>query len=152
MGRATGSWLSGASAAMPSGVHPEYKGADIGLPRSGVGAVGSTGQRVLALFIDWIACGLIVLAFASFESQSLWTLGLWLLVGVLTVTLFGFTPGQYFAGLRVARIEGPTVRVGFVRALARGVLIVFLVPPLLQDGDGRGMQDRATGTVLVRTR
>ncbi len=154
MGRTTGSWLSGAPAALPPGAQTEYKGAGIGLPRSGVGSVASTGQRVLGLFLDWAPCGLIAAAIVGYGSNSisLATLALWYVVGVLAVTLFGFTPGQYFAGIRVARIEGPRLRVGLIRALARGLLIVFIVPPLLQDGDGRGMHDRATGTVLVRTR
>jgi hypothetical protein len=39
-----------------------------------------------------------------------------------------------------------------LRALARQLLIVFLVPPLINDTDGRGLHDRATGTALVRTR
>ena len=35
---------------------------------------------------------------------------------------------------------------------ARNLLIVFIVPPLIQDVDGRGMHDRATGTILVKAR
>jgi uncharacterized RDD family membrane protein YckC len=79
------------------------------------------------------------------------TLGVWLVIGVGAVTLFGFTPGQFFLGLRVARIDGP-VSVGFVRALVRSLLLMFVAPALFTDGDGRGMHDRATGTALVRSR
>ncbi|ADG78135.1 RDD domain containing protein OS=Tsukamurella paurometabola (strain ATCC 8368 / DSM / CCUG 35730/ CIP 100753 / JCM 10117 / KCTC 9821 / NBRC 16120 / NCIMB 702349 / NCTC 13040) OX=521096 GN=Tpau_1511 PE=4 SV=1 [Tsukamurella paurometabola] len=160
MGRETGSWLSGASAALPEGAHGEYRGAGLGLPRDGVGSIAPTGRRVLALMLDWVPSALIALAIAgpakvfggeptAFDTSAL---GIWFVVGVLAVTLFGFTPGQYFAGLRVARIEDPGMRVGLLRALGRNALIVFLVPPLIQDVDGRGMQDRATGTVVVRSR
>ncbi|WP_248488845.1 RDD family protein [Tsukamurella sp. PLM1] len=160
MGRETGSWLSGASAALPEGAHGDYRGQGLGLPRAGAGSLASTGRRVVALLLDWVPSALIAAAVVgpsrvfggeqtSFDTL---TLGIWFAVGVLTVTLFGFTPGQYFAGLRVARIEDPDMRVGIIRALARNLLIVFLVPPLIQDVDGRGMQDRATGTVVVRTR
>ncbi|MDF0529932.1 RDD family protein [Tsukamurella sp. 8F] len=154
MGRTTGSWLSGASAALPPDAHGAYKGAGVGLPERGVGSVASAGQRVLALFVDWVPCGLIAAAVVGYGSNSfsLATLALWYVVGVVSVTLFGFSPGQYFTGIRVARVEGAGLRVGLIRALARGLFIVFLVPPLLQDGDGRGMHDRATGTVLIRAR
>ncbi|WP_019204182.1 RDD family protein [Tsukamurella sp. 1534] len=153
MGRETGSWLSGASAALPEGAHGDYRGQGLGLPQDGPGSVASTGRRVLGLFLDWVPSALIALAITgSSNDQGTLTVGIWFLVGVLSVTLFGFTPGQYFAGMRVSRIENPDMRVGFVRALARNLLILFLVPPLIQDVDGRGMQDRATGTVLVRSR
>ena len=42
--------------------------------------------------------------------------------------------------------------VGFLRALARQVLLIFVVPALFADSDGRGMHDRATGTGLARSR
>lgn len=160
MRRETGSWLSGASAALPEGSHGEYRGQALGLPRDGAGSAAGSGRRVLALFLDWVPSALIAVAIVgpsrvfggeptAFDTLAL---GIWFAVGVLSVTLFGFTPGQYFAGLRVARIENPQMRVGIVRALARNLLIVFIVPPLIQDVDGRGMQDRATGTVVVRSR
>ncbi|GAA1094496.1 RDD family protein [Tsukamurella spumae] len=160
MRRETGSWLSGASAALPEGAHGDYRGQQLGLPRDGAGSVAGAGRRVLGLFLDWVPSALIAVAvvgpnkvFAGEPtSYDTLALGIWFVVGVLSVTLFGFTPGQYFAGLRVARIENPQMRVGIVRALARNLLILFIVPPLIQDVDGRGMQDRATGTVVVRSR
>lgn len=160
MRRETGSWLSGASAALPEAAHGDYRGQQLGLPRDGAGSVAGAGRRVLGLFLDWVPSALIAVAvvgpnkvFAGEPtSYDTLALGIWFVVGVLSVTLFGFTPGQYFAGLRVARIENPQMRVGIVRALARNLLILFIVPPLIQDVDGRGMQDRATGTVVVRSR
>jgi uncharacterized RDD family membrane protein YckC len=158
MGKTTGSWLSGATAAV--GDVNDYRGQDLGLPETGPGSLAASGRRVLALFLDWVPCALIAIAIVgparvlggrptNFDTLAL---GIWLAVGVLTVTVFGFTPGQFFAGIKVARIEGPAVRVGLVRALARNVLIIFIVPPLLQDQNGRGLQDRATGTMLVSVR
>ena len=43
---------------------------------------------------------------------------------------------------------GAALPVGIVRALARQVLLVFVIPALITDLDGRGMHDRATGTAL----
>lgn len=155
MGRITGSWLSGPQAALENGADVgKYRGEKLGLPESGPGSLATSWHRCVGLLVDWLMCGGISLAFVQdLQSSSLSTivLGIWFVVGVGTVTAFGFTPGQFITGMRVARVDGGE-RVGFVRALVRQVLIVFLVPPLVNDQDGRGMHDRATGTALVRMR
>ena len=74
---------------------------------------------------------------------------IWLLLGVISVRLFGFTPGQLALGLQVAAVNG-RLPVGIGRLLARGLLIFLVVPPLFTDSDGRGLQDRVTGTAVVR--
>ena len=167
MGRITGSWLSGPQSVPGVGVDVEYRGADLGLPESGPGSLANGWPRVLGLFIDWIIAYGVTLLFMDLGSPLLGTtvLGVWLVLGIVAVTLFGFTPGQVVAGLRVARVdlgtdrasaeasgERPPASVGIVRALARQVLIVFLVPALLNDYNGRALHDRATGTAMVRTR
>jgi len=112
--------------------------------------VGLT-RRIAALFVDWmIALGIATLIARSASASSL-TLLVWFVIGVAAVSLFGYTPGQYFLRLRVIRIDEP-VGVGVVRALARQVLLIFVVPALFTDDDGRGMHDRATGTAVVRSR
>jgi uncharacterized RDD family membrane protein YckC len=68
---------------------------------------------------------------------------------VASVRLFGFTPGQFALGLRVASIDN-RLHVGTGRAAARGLLIALVIPALFTDGDGRGIQDRVTGTAVVR--
>jgi len=75
----------------------------------------------------------------------------WGLAGVVCVWLFAQTPGQALFGIGTARIDADE-RVGVLRALIRVVFIFCLLPPLIQDEDGRGMHDRATGTALIRTR
>ncbi|HLS77694.1 MAG TPA: RDD family protein [Nocardia sp.] len=149
MARITGSWLSGPE----TGGDPsasEYPGQQLGLPREGAGSLASTVRRIAALFVDWmIGVGISALIVQGVNADL--TLLIWFLIGVISVTLFGFTPGQYFLRLRVVRIDAP-VPVGFVRALARQVLLVFVIPALFTDGDGRGMHDRATGTALVNAR
>jgi hypothetical protein len=112
------------------------------------------GRRIGALFIDWfIAYGLAALAmtFGWFSVQTLSTavLIIWFVLGDLSVRLFGFTPGQYMLGLIVVPVDN-RVHVGFGRALARGVLIALVVPPLFTDTDLRGLHDRLTNTAVVR--
>lgn len=166
MGRATGTWLSGPQIG-PGGGGGEYRGQDLGLPESGAGSLAGGWLRTLGLLVDWILAGGISLLFVSFDSPSLGTtiLGVWFVLGVVAISLFGFTPGQLAVGLRVARVdlgpdrteaevtgEVPVAAVGVVRALARQVLIVFLVPAIVNDYNGRALHDRATGTALVRSR
>jgi uncharacterized RDD family membrane protein YckC len=74
---------------------------------------------------------------------------IWFVMGVVSVRLFGFTPGQFALGLRVASIDN-RLHVGTGRAAARGLLIALVIPALFTDGDGRGIQDRVTGTAVVR--
>lgn len=152
----TGSWLSGPSAALPPPdptKQDSYRGESLGLPPTGPGSLVGMGRRVLAMFVDWlIAYGLAALILGGLDTRiGEVTLAIWFVFGVATVTLFGFTPGQYFTKIMVVRIDAP-VRVGFLRALARSALLVFVVPALFADSAGRGMHDRATGTAIVRSR
>ena len=158
MARITGSWLSGPSAALPDGADEttqSFRGERLGLQAEGPGSLASTGRRLAALMIDWVSsAGVAALIIGDnfFEGPfSTFTLLVWFVVGVATVSLFSFTPGHLFLGMQVARVDGPA-RVGFVRALVRQALLVFVVPGTITDIDGRGMQDRATGTALIRTR
>jgi uncharacterized RDD family membrane protein YckC len=133
---------------------PEYPGEPLGLPQSGPGSLAPMGRRLLALLIDWlIAYGLALLAleFGAFSRAALSTavLGIWLVLGVVQVRLFGFTPGQLVLGLQVVAVDG-RAPVGVGRLAARGALIGLVVPPLFTDSDGRGLQDRLTGTAVVR--
>ena len=159
-----GTWLSGAQ--IPGGDQNEYRGQDLGLPQSGVGALASGWHRVLGFFVDWmLSYGIALLIVGWGGTIGTAVLAVWFVIGVVTVTLFGFTPGQFITGLRVARVdygadrgaaeaagEVPRAAVGLVRALVRQVLISFAVPALINDANGRSMADRATGTALVRTR
>lgn len=165
MGRVTGSWLSGPQSGHTTDV--EYRGADLGLPRSGPGSLVSGWPRVLALMIDWAIGGGLALLFVDFGSPNLGlaVLAVWFVIGVVTVTLFGFTPGQFVVGMRVARVDhGPermadevegrasVAAVGPIRAVMRQLMIVFLVPALMNDYNGRALHDRATGTAMLNTR
>lgn len=133
---------------------PGYPGETLGLPRQGSGSLASMGRRLLALLIDWlIAAGLALLAltFGAISEALLSTIQLvvWLVLGALSVRLFGFTPGQLAVGLQVGAVDGK-LPIGVVRALMRGLLIFLVVPPLFTDADGRGLQDRLTNTAVLR--
>ena len=177
---AAGSWLTGPYVAKGE---VEYRGSDLGLPESGPGSIAGGWRRVLALLVDWlIAGGLAFLVvgprdaievnghvYSAFEvtvqAMAWWQIGIWFVLGLATVMFFGFTPGQFAAGTRVARADlgpergaaeaagtEPRAAVGPVHAFFRQLLIPFVVPALINDYNGRAMHDRATGTAVVRTR
>lgn len=139
---------------MTSASRPAYPGAAFGLPEHGPGSLAPMGRRLAALLIDWLSCyglALLVLGLGAISAEMLSTAVLvtWLIVGVLAVRLFGFTPGQLALGLAVAAVDG-RLPVGIGRLVARGLLIGMVIPPLFTDSDGRGLHDRVTGTAVVR--
>lgn len=151
MAREIGSWLSGPQSL---GSGDGYPGERLGLPERGPGSLARMGRRIVALAVDWmISYGLagLVMAIGLYDASFLATavLLIWLVLGVVSVRLFGFTPGQYLLGLRVASVDN-RLHVGTGRAVARGLLIALVIPALFTDGDGRGIQDRVTATAVVR--
>jgi hypothetical protein len=124
------------------------------LPQSGPRSLARMGRRIAALFVDWlISYGLAALAMTvgvvSMATLSTAVLVIWLLLGAVSVRLFGFTPGQYALGLVVVPVDG-RLHVGSGRAIARVLLIALVIPPLITDTDLRGVHDRLTNTAVVR--
>jgi uncharacterized RDD family membrane protein YckC len=112
------------------------------------------GRRFVALLLDWlIAYGLAGLGLAGGlitpALLSTAVLVIWLVLGAVAVRLFSFTPGQFACGLLVASVDR-RLHVGLGRAVVRGLLLALVVPALFVDVDGRGLQDRVTGTAVVR--
>lgn len=142
--RWAGSWLSGVTPA--AGDKSEYPGQRLGLPRSGRGMVAGVGRRLGALALDWLMCEII--AFALFHDLY-WTFVVFAVENYLLTALTGYTAGKRLLGLRVARLDGKPV--GLVWALVRTVLFLAVIPPLIFDGDLRGLHDKAANTVVIRT-
>lgn len=156
MARAIGSWLSGPEPGSGSQDQTpnDYPGHRLGLPQSGPRSLARMGRRIAALFVDWlIAYGLaaLLMTFGVGSTATLSTaiLAVWFVLGAVSLRLFGFTPGQFALGLLVIPVDGRQ-HIGFGRALVRGVLIAVVIPALITDGDGRGLQDKVTNTAVVR--
>jgi len=117
------------------------------------------GRRLLALIIDWVLCELIVSAAthhsvtrvsdSSYFATEYGTLVVCFLEMYLLTALSGLTIGKRLLGIRVIRTDGS--RPGFGWAALRTVLLFFVVPPLLADRDLRGLHDRASDTLVVRS-
>jgi uncharacterized RDD family membrane protein YckC len=153
MARSIVSWLSGPGP-LESAPPQRYPGERLGLPEHGPRSLAPLSRRLMALLVDWLlAYGLSALGMTfgliSPRLLSSAILAIWLVLGMLAVRLFEFTPGQFALGLRVASIDD-RLHVGVGRAAVRGVLIALVIPALFADVDGRGLQDRLTGTAVVR--
>jgi uncharacterized RDD family membrane protein YckC len=108
------------------------------------------GVRVLAFLLDAVAAGVIAYLFTRPDLPQNWSLLVWALLTVVPVALFGFTPGQAAFGIRVAPVTG--ARTPGLWAVPRTALIALIVPPLINDRDGRGLHDRWCRTVVIRMR
>lgn len=108
--------------------------------------VAGVGRRLGALLIDWLMCE--VIAFALFHDLY-WTFVVFAVENYLLTALTGYTAGKRLLGLRVARLDGKPV--GLVWALVRTILLLTVIPPLIFDGDLRGLHDKAANTVVIRT-
>ena len=112
--------------------------------------VASFGRRLIALLIDWAAATLV----ASFLVDDLRTnpwpqLGVFVLAHAFFVGLFGQTLGMAAARIRCVSIaDGGAI--GLPKALLRAVLLGMVIPAVISDGDGRGLHDRAAGSVMVQ--
>ena len=116
-------------------------------------ASASWGRRILALFVDWLAClavveGLVAVDVLAGNPNGLGTMALFVLESALVTALAGGSFGKLATRLRVVRNDGSGQPISLLRALGRSVLVALLVPPLLTF-DGRGLHDVAAGTRTV---
>ncbi|WP_018335764.1 RDD family protein [Actinomycetospora chiangmaiensis] len=126
-----------------------YPGKDLGLPESGPGAVASPPLRLGQFVLDLLVGGLVAAAI-SFPAPATLSLVVWAVLVTLPVAVIGQTPAMVLTGMRVLRVDGAP-RVG-LWALARTVSLFFVVPAAIMDRDGRGLHDRVSRTVVIRTR
>jgi uncharacterized RDD family membrane protein YckC len=122
-----------------------YPGERLGLPETGRGSVAGFGARALAFVIDWVACALVAIPLLG---DAAWATPVFLLEAFVGTWLGGGSFGQLIRRVRIVRIDGS--RLGPGRALLRTLLLGLLVPALIWDRDGRGLHDRAAGTVCIR--
>jgi uncharacterized RDD family membrane protein YckC len=125
------------------------RGASLGLPATGHGSLAGFGSRVVAYLVDAVASALVAGLFTAPRLPETWTLLSFFAITVLTLVLFGQTPGMRLLGLRLAHPR-PGSRLAVWRALARTALLMLFIPALIVDADGRGLHDRLTGTAVVR--
>jgi uncharacterized RDD family membrane protein YckC len=152
--------LSGPGAAASAAQTPQdWPGERLGLPQDGPGSAASRGRRLVALLLDFALAGLITSFSVPIDiadpevmrTFNYWAIVMWFLLSVIGVSLVGFTAGMASMSIGVARIDG-TKRVGPLRAIPRAIMTAVIIPAAIIDADGRGLHDRAVGTIVLRTR
>jgi uncharacterized RDD family membrane protein YckC len=154
MARWTGTWLSGPAAAGATRQREgEWRGQRLGLPESGPGSVASFNRRLGAVLVDLLVATLIgafingFLKHPTVETRQGVGIGVVLLIYALLLPTARQTLGMRVARIQVQRLDGRAL--GFLRALLRGVLVVLTLPALFTDRDGRGLHDKAVGSVVT---
>lgn len=159
MARWTGTWLSGLGAAGYQDDQPDrWRGERLGLPPSGAGSIASTGARFASFLLDIGAAALIGGVLRVFVEDP--TAGQRNLAGnaafavqvLLLTALTGQSIGMRVVGLQVVRLARRDGAPGFLPAAIRTALLGLLVPAMITDRDGRGLHDKAAGTMVLRTR
>lgn len=130
-----------------------YPGDRLGLPETGPGSVATLARRGGQFFLDALLAGLLAAIFTYPALPQNWSLLTWAILMVVPVAIIGATPAMALLGLRVVRLDRPdSAGVGLLWTLVRTASVFFIVPALILDRDSRGIHDRASRTVVVRTR
>ena len=112
-------------------------------------------RRILALFVDWTACNLVLVAVMGAQGWSdsratgLYTTGLFILESTVLTALVGGSFGKLVTRLRVVRVDGSGRPLDLLHSLLRVVLVCLVVPPLVYKPDCRGLHDLAVGSATV---
>ena len=114
----------------------------------------SQGRRMLGVLIDWLMSYAIALGFfVEFGDSSMGAVVFLVFTAqyLIFAALGGATPGHRIVGLKIVRFSDggmPTP----VQALIRTSLLILIVTAITFDQNGRGINERLSNTVLVRTR
>lgn len=126
----------------------DFKAIDPRYPRVG------QGRRMLGLLIDWALCYFITWGFFADPGTGAFTpIVYFLYLGqyVFFSILGGATPGHRIVGLKIVRFfdgQMPTPK----QALIRTALLAIVITAITFDQNGRGINERMSGTVLIRNR
>ena len=125
----------------------------LGLPAEGPGSQAGIVRRLAAVVIDWVLCVLdatllFKVPYGATGAGAFAPLGIFAVENLVLVATIGSTVGHRLLGMRVGALGRPTLTP--VQALIRTVLLCLFIPAVIWGKDGRGLHDRAAGTVLVR--
>ena len=111
---------------------------------------------MLALFVDWIASTLTVVAVVGLADYSepgsnaqFFVLAVYVVESAAFTWLLGGSFGKLVTRLRVVPADGRLRPLNPLKALLRQVMVALVIPPLVYRADGRGLHDMVAGTVTV---
>jgi uncharacterized RDD family membrane protein YckC len=112
------------------------------------------GRRMLGLLIDWgMSYAIAVGFFAEIGDFSTGTviLIIYFTQYLVFASLGGATPGHRIVGLKIVRFSDGQMPTP-LQALIRSVLLILIVTAITFDQNGRGVNERLSDTVLIKTR
>ena len=126
---------------------PEPPAIDLGATE-----LASFGRRLLGLLIDWLAATLVASLLVDSLAGNPWPqLAVFVLAHAFFVGLFGHTVGMTVVRIRCVSVaDGGAI--GIPRALLRAALLALVIPAVVTDAGGRGLHDRAAGSLVVPAR
>ena len=114
----------------------------------------SQGRRMLGVLIDWLMSYAVAIGFfVEFGEPSMGAVVFLIFTAqyLLFAALGGATPGHRVVGLKIVRFSDGAMPTP-LQALIRTGLLVLIVTAITFDHNGRGINERLSNTVLVRTR
>jgi uncharacterized RDD family membrane protein YckC len=114
----------------------------------------SQGRRMVGVLIDWLMSYAIAIGFFVEFGEPAMGAVVFLIFTIqyLIFTVFGgSTPGHRIMGLKIVRFSDggmPTP----IQALIRTGLLILIITAITFDQNGRGINERLSNTVLVKTR
>lgn len=142
--RTFSSWLTGTQAGGRES-EGDYRGKRLGLPESGPGSAAGFARRVAALAVDWWMSLLITRGLLGLD--SVWVFAVLAVEYVVLVPTLGTTVGMRLLGIRVLGVYSGLPR--WPAVVVRTALLFLVLPAVVYDKDGRGLHDRAAGTIVV---
>jgi len=112
------------------------------------------GRRLLALIFDWLVAALsaTVITGVSYPpaniTENLVITGFFIVAVGLLVGLLGSSIGKRVVGITVHNPDGRPIGIGY--GLLRTALVCLVIPPVVQNADGRGLHDIVVGSREVR--
>jgi len=114
----------------------------------------SQGRRMLGVLIDWLMSYAIAIGFfVEFGASSMGAVVFLVFTAqyLIFAALGGATPGHRIMGLKIVRFSDGQMPTP-IQALIRTSLLVIILTAITFDQNGRGINERLSNTVLVRTR
>jgi len=114
----------------------------------------SQGRRMMGVLIDWLMSYAIAIGFfVEFGASSMGAVVFLVFTAqyLIFAALGGATPGHRIMGLKIVRFSDGQMPTP-IQALIRTSLLVIILTAITFDQNGRGINERLSNTVLVRTR
>jgi uncharacterized RDD family membrane protein YckC len=158
MARWTQTWLSGLAAAGVDTRPRAGGGAAAGACRPRAPGRGDPRLALAAFVLDVLFSALIgglvtgLLTDPTQGQRSLIPNAAFAVQVLVLTVLTGQSLGKRVLGIRVVRLADRERPPGLLPAAIHTALVMLVIPAVITDRDGRGLHDKAAGTLVVRTR